>query len=167
MIGSCYAFFYYIEDIMLKSRKIKSAWNTYHSTVVFTQTVTALVVGLISYFLRKAVNEYILGIIGALIGILGFLLCIFADAFEPRLFTFGVLFIAIAAGFWWIMPALIAYDDAGPPSFAVLLSLIFVANYWGMATFGITFEVFFYNLDNPLITTFVVFIVACVCAIIA
>lgn len=167
MIGTSYAFFYYIEDIMLKSRKIKSAWNIYHSTVVLAQAVTALTVGLISYFLRKSVNEYILGILGSIMGIIGFLLCIFADAFEPRLFSFGVLFVAIAAGFWWVMPALIAYDDAGSPSFAVMLSLIFVANYWGIATFGIMFEVFFYNIDDPLITTFVIFIVACVCAIIA
>jgi len=156
-----------MEVILNNTKKIPNNWKIYHADLVLTQVLAAIISGLISYFLRKSVNEYIIGILGALIGGIGFLLCILANSFEPRLFCIAVFMVAIASGIWWVMAALIVYDDAGPGPFCVLLSMVYLAAYWGMTTFGFIFESLTHNLDDPFIGIFVTFIVGSVAAIVA
>jgi hypothetical protein len=138
LVGTTSAFLYRVPEILTESNHSGANWHTYYTTIILTQTLSAIIFGLGSYFTRNSINEYSFGIIGALIAIFGFLLFIISE-YTTDLSFIGTILVSIASGIGWIIFPLIAYDDAGPQPFGPILSMTFLANYWGMCTFGFIF----------------------------
>lgn len=166
LVGVTSVFIYNLDKIIFSTKTITTGLGTYYSTIVLAQSISALVFGLISYFLRNSVNEYIIMILGGVIALIGLLLTLFAYLFEAKLLFFGVLLISIASGIAWVMPSLIAYDDAGSQPFGIVFSFILLANWWGMCTFGFTLKFFGMQIAKPFVPTMVAFIVGAVGSII-
>lgn len=162
MVGCCSTFIYHLDQILFLNKNALVNLNTYYSTTMLCQFLGAFVMGLIAYFLRNKVNEYIVGIVGCVLAIIGFLLCLFAKLFEPSLMFYGAIVVSVALGIWWIMPPLIAYDDAGPKPFGVLFAFILLANWWGMSAFGFMFKILWESVTNPYIYIMVINIIGCV-----
>lgn len=138
---------------------------SYYRTIILVQTLSAIIVGLLSYFTRTSVNEYIWAIIGAIIAIIGVILYLVSKDSSNVTYA-GTILVAIGSGIGWVMFPLIAYDDAGPQPFGVILSLIFLFNFWGMTFFG---GIFFLltEYSKPLMPFFFVFIVGLIASIIS
>mmetsp|Transcript_28138 Transcript_28138/g.24870 ORF Transcript_28138/g.24870 Transcript_28138/m.24870 type:complete len:277 (+) Transcript_28138:647-1477(+) len=149
--------FLFRHALILKEGGIAHDLYKVYAMVIFTQSITAIITGLLSYFTRTSINEYLFAILGALLALIGIALFLLAE-FAINLTYVGLILISIGSGIGWVMFPLIAYDDAGPQPFGVLLSLIFLANFWGMCTFGILFFVITENVIKPLIPIYVFFI---------
>ena len=158
LVGVTSVFLYRFDIIMKEGNHGNTNLYSYFATIILTQTLTALIVGLLSYFTRNSINEYILAIVGALFAIVGILMYI-ASSQGANLTFFGTILISIGSGMGWVMFPLIAYDDAGPQPFGVLLSLIFLANYWGMCTFGFIFFLVTENVVKPMMSIYTIYII--------
>jgi hypothetical protein len=165
LVGVTSVFLYRFDTFLVFVKARGANLYTYYGTIVITQVLAAILVGLISYFTRNSINEYLFPVIGAILAIIGLVLYIISY-YSTNLTFAGTILISIAGGIGWVMFPLIAYDDAGPQPFGVILCLTFLANYWGMCTFGFTFFILFENLVKPVIPVLIIYIIGCVGAII-
>jgi hypothetical protein len=166
LVGTTSVFLYRVPEILTESIHSGVNWHAYYTTIILTQTLSAIIFGLASYFTRRTVNEYYFGIIGALIAIFGFLLFIISE-YATNLSFIGTILISIASGIGWVIFPLIAYDDAGPKPFGPVLSMILLANYWGMFIFRFIFVYLMENFTKSLILIYVIYIIGCVGTIFA
>lgn len=165
LVGVTSIMLYRIPEILTASGKYGSDLHSYYITIILTQTLSAIVLGLASYFSRNSLNEYSFGIFGALLAIVGIVLFIVTEIYSNISFI-GIIFISIASGIGWVIFPLIVYDDAGPQPFGPLLSLNFLANYWGMCIFGFIFMVIMEN-GKQLVLIYVIYIIGCLVTITA
>lgn len=167
LIGTTTSFIFNLDKIVLGPKSTVASIKTYSSTLNLCQSLAALVTGLISYFARNKINEYVFLILAAVVAGVGFLLAMFAVWFLDTLMFFAAVCIGIASGMGWMMPAMIAYDDAGAQPFGVLFSFILVANYWGMCTFTFIFRMLWMNLKSSWIPNLIIFLIGAIGSLIS
>lgn len=157
MVGVCATFLFHIGRINVASRK-STLVETYVNLSWLCDVFARLVGGLLACFLRESVNEYIFGIVGTILGLFGFILCAF------NLLYFGTMFVSLALGLWWVIPALILMDEGGPKSIGGLWGTILSFNFYGIFVFSFIFELMWENIAKPLTPIYITFMISCALA---
>jgi len=134
-----------------------SPTNTFYSLYLLSQSLGALICGLLSSYS----NQFLFGTIGAIMAILGYFTIIFLSWFHIETILIGT-----ANGIWWVLAPLIVYQFFGPKPFAGVWGSILTVNFWGMFVLGLIFTLFWENHVNPLQWSLGIFSVACLFAII-
>ena len=122
---------------------------------------TKILTGILAYKFRNNINEYVWGIIGSSIAILGFIFWAIAEYNYPGLLFIGVIMISSAKGVWWVMAPLIAFDDAGQFSFGALFGTILTFNFWGIFIYGIVWSVVWDHVENRLLAMYIISALSC------
>lgn len=132
--------------------------ETYINVSWLSDVSARLIGGLIAFFFRNKINEYVFALLGTGFGFVGFLICALGSLY------FGTLFVSIAMGLWWVMPALIVMDDGGVSAFAGIWGTVLTANFWGLLFYGLLTAGFWSWFASPLLPIYIFYMVSCVIA---
>jgi len=121
--------------------------------------LSRLIVGLLAYALKKSINEYNFGIVGAILALIGFVLSFAAEYKYPGLLYPGSILIGIGSGVWWVIAPMIIMSDAGPGAFGALWGITLTSNFFGMFSLGLGFALVWESAKAPLYTIYPVLIV--------
>lgn len=134
---------------------------TFENVFLLSETLGAILCGLFGFFFKFKCNKFLLGTIGGVMAVLGFVsILIFKCLFLPT------ILIGAANGVWWVMAPIIAYSLFGPKPFDAVWGSILTVNFWGMFLFGLIFQLFWENQSNYLTWSISIFCVAIVFAIV-